>query len=300
MPSLPFQFTQSQKYLKFSWNNQLYQYTCLPFSLTSAPRLFTKLLKPLIAHLCKQAHTVVFYLDDGWQSGPTYNQCLDTCIATYNLISCGFLPNFSKSHLTPSTHIEILGFVLDSKSYTLSLSNNKTKDCRAVITQCLSDPHALTIQYLSKTISKLTTLFPVLPYSHLHYRKLEHAKLQALHLSHWDWNSHSSIDAHAQEELLWWLHNTDHACCSLDSHPISAKLYADACSYGWGTVLNGKTTHVFFSPQEKPLSINTKEILAVWYALHSFKASLATKHVLVLLDNTTATAYICDKGGMHS
>ena len=39
----------SRKYLKFLWNNTLYHYVCLPFGLSSAPRVFTKILKPIYA-----------------------------------------------------------------------------------------------------------------------------------------------------------------------------------------------------------------------------------------------------------
>lgn len=35
----------SRKYLCFQWAGQLYQYTCLPNGLASAPRIFTKLLQ---------------------------------------------------------------------------------------------------------------------------------------------------------------------------------------------------------------------------------------------------------------
>ena len=36
---------EHQKYLKFTWKDKLYQYTCLPNALASAPRIFTKHLK---------------------------------------------------------------------------------------------------------------------------------------------------------------------------------------------------------------------------------------------------------------
>ena len=39
--------TEHQKVLKFRRRNKLYQYTCLPNGLASAPRIFTKLLKPV-------------------------------------------------------------------------------------------------------------------------------------------------------------------------------------------------------------------------------------------------------------
>jgi len=38
---------EHQKYLKFSFNGILYQYTRLPNGLSSAPRIFTKMLKPV-------------------------------------------------------------------------------------------------------------------------------------------------------------------------------------------------------------------------------------------------------------
>ena len=40
-----------QKYLKFEFNGQLFQFTCMPNGLACAPRLFTKLLKPVYSSL---------------------------------------------------------------------------------------------------------------------------------------------------------------------------------------------------------------------------------------------------------
>ena len=40
-----------RKYLKFIWRDQLYQFTCLPMGLSSSPRIFTKIMKPVFAHL---------------------------------------------------------------------------------------------------------------------------------------------------------------------------------------------------------------------------------------------------------
>ena len=38
-----------RQYLRFNWLGQSYQFGALPFSLSSAPRVFTKNLAPLIA-----------------------------------------------------------------------------------------------------------------------------------------------------------------------------------------------------------------------------------------------------------
>ena len=49
----------AQKYLKFTWGGKLYKFTCLPNGLCSAPRLFTKLLKPVYSTLRLKGHLSV-------------------------------------------------------------------------------------------------------------------------------------------------------------------------------------------------------------------------------------------------
>lgn len=40
-----------RKYLRFVFPGQLYEYTCFPFGLNTAPYLFNKLLKPVLYYL---------------------------------------------------------------------------------------------------------------------------------------------------------------------------------------------------------------------------------------------------------
>ena len=55
-----------QKYLKFMFNGTLYQYTCLPNGLSSAPRIFTKLLKPVYSTLHNKGHLSSGYIEDSY------------------------------------------------------------------------------------------------------------------------------------------------------------------------------------------------------------------------------------------
>ena len=50
--------------LRFQWQNQTYQFNTLPFGLSSAPYVFIKLLKPVVAILRRLGIRVVLYLDD--------------------------------------------------------------------------------------------------------------------------------------------------------------------------------------------------------------------------------------------
>lgn len=45
-----------QKYLKFVWNNKQYQFTYLAQGLSSAPWLFTKVMKQVFAYLREKGH----------------------------------------------------------------------------------------------------------------------------------------------------------------------------------------------------------------------------------------------------
>ena len=65
-----------QKFLKFSWNNQLYKFTCLPNGLACAPRLFTKLLKPVYSTLRTRGFLSVAYIDDSYLQGNDYDECI--------------------------------------------------------------------------------------------------------------------------------------------------------------------------------------------------------------------------------
>ena len=50
------------KFLRFFWKGILYEY--LAFGLCSAPRVFTKLLKPVVAYLRERGIRLLIYLDD--------------------------------------------------------------------------------------------------------------------------------------------------------------------------------------------------------------------------------------------
>lgn len=57
---------ESRKYLRFTWKGVLYQYTSLANGLCSAPRIWTKLMKPVFSTLRKQSHINSIYIDDAF------------------------------------------------------------------------------------------------------------------------------------------------------------------------------------------------------------------------------------------
>ena len=118
-----------QKYLKFSHDGKLYKFTCMPNGLSSAPRYFTKLLKPILAVLRQQGFTSSSYLDDVLVLGESYKQCKMNIQTTQKLFhSLGFTINTKKSVTEPTQIIEHLGFIIYSNNMTVSLTTEKLQN----------------------------------------------------------------------------------------------------------------------------------------------------------------------------
>ena len=112
--------------LKFLYRGKLYQFTCLPNGLASAPRVFTKLLKPVYASLRQKGHLNIGYIDDSYLQGDTVEDCQFNINDTTELFTrLGFLIHPEKSVLRPVQCLVFLGFVLDSVSMTVTLTPEK-------------------------------------------------------------------------------------------------------------------------------------------------------------------------------
>ena len=56
--------SEYRKFLRFVFNGKTFEFQCLPFGLKSAPRAFTRLMTPVIAHFRSSGMRTVIYLDD--------------------------------------------------------------------------------------------------------------------------------------------------------------------------------------------------------------------------------------------
>ena len=95
--------------------------------LTSSPRLFTKLLKPVFGHLRAQCGiSCTCYIDDSLYLRETVQECMTNILTVVQLfISLGFHIHPEKSVIVPSQSIEYLGFVLSSVTMTVKLTDAK-------------------------------------------------------------------------------------------------------------------------------------------------------------------------------
>ena len=161
--SIPIRYSD-RKFLRFQWDKVLYQFTCLPNGLCCAPRKFTKILKPLLANLHTKGHISVAYLDDLYLQGQTYDQCIANVIdTTLMLEELGFLVHPTKSVLIPTQEIIVLGFVINSVTMTVRLTQEKAMSLKQDCTKLIKCP-ITTIREVAKVIGKVVSSFPGVMY----------------------------------------------------------------------------------------------------------------------------------------
>ena len=74
-------------------------------------------------------HILSSYIDDIFMSGDYEPDCIQALVDTINLLlDLGFTLYPDKCQLIPSTKVKTLGFIIDSVSMKVTLTDDKTKD----------------------------------------------------------------------------------------------------------------------------------------------------------------------------
>ncbi|KAJ8043466.1 hypothetical protein HOLleu_10559 [Holothuria leucospilota] len=294
----------SRKFLKFEWLGSLWQYKALPNGLSTAPRLFTKLLKPVLASLRQQGHTVIGYLDDTLIIANTLEQANSAIEATVNSFSqLGFTVHPEKSVLKPSHEIQFLGFVINSKELKLWLPKEKALDIQQSCTNLLQDTNP-SIRHVAAVIGKLVAALPAVQHGQLFYRALEKAKILALKYNAGHFDRKMKLPSEARLELHWWISNITSTSKPLRYPKPTIELRSDASGKGWGatdmTNCSGGRWNTYELQFARENKINYLEILAAYMGLKCFCKNQYNVHVLLRIDNTTAVSYINNMGGIKS
>lgn len=291
-----------RKFLRFRWKNELFQFTCLPMGITSAPRVFTKLLKPLFAYLRKQGVDCMGYIDDSFLLANSYEDCLSAVQQTVSLFQeLGFIVHTKKSILKPSRELIYLGFMLNSTEMTVRPTSNKIIEVLGHISR-LKQKFTPSVREVAAVIGYLVSLFPGVRHGPLFYRFLEREKTSALQRNFGNFDSPMLLSSQALEELSWWEeHLKGNYREILIPDPLLI-IQTDASLFGWGAVTlrpHAQASGVW-NPQEQSLHINVLELKAILQALKKLCLGSKDIHIRIQSDNTTAVAYVNNMGGSHS
>ena len=288
-----------QKYLKFQWGSCLYQFTCLPNGLASAPRIFTKLMKPVYSHLRLKGHISSPYLDDSFLVADTYQDCVTNVQDTLSLLkSLGFVIHDEKSQIRPVQVIEHLGFIFDSMNMTVTVNIAKIQKLQSQAHFVLTKVNP-TIREVAGLIGMMVSCFPGVEHGQLYYRRLEMLKAECLKKNFGNFDAKMMLDFNTRSDIRWWVKNVGQGKQISHGTPV-LELKTDASLDGWGAFLAHSRTGGRWNQLEREQVINVLECKAILYGLQSFRKDVRNKHILVKSDNTTAVAYINHMGGSVS
>ena len=223
---------EHRKYLRFVWRSKLYQYTCFPNGLSSAPRLFTKLMKPCYAHLRCRGHIVSGYIDDTYLQQQLFNDALNSLHACKSLFtSLGLLIHPEKSLDIPSQKATVLGFIIYYLDMTISLTTEKKTGLIELCPKTMQS-NQITIRDLARLNGKLVSSLPGVAYGPLFYRDLEMAKTEALKSKRGNYDSTMVLSDDMKSELQWWVDNLETATCPISNGNPDIVIDTDASLIG--------------------------------------------------------------------
>ena len=297
-----------QHLLTFQWEEKTYMFQCLPFGLSAAPRVFTKLLKPVVGFLRQNGCRLIIYLDDMLLLHQDRDQLQQVTQLTCQLLeSLGLMVNLKKSILTPTQELEFLGFHLCSVTMRLSIPSEKLRKIQQDAWH-LRDRESVSVREIARFVGKATATMRAIPLAPLHYRALQLLMNSVLPLNYTQekistkYETVVTLTPASKKDLEWWI--------DLKKAPLGAPVYhpdptitihSDASNKGWGAVLNGQSqTGGLWSPEEATHNINYLELLAAFLAIKAFGKAWQNVTILLRLDNVTAVSYINQKGGTVS
>jgi hypothetical protein len=324
-------------YFCFEFCGKYYQMNCLPFGWNNSPYYFTKIARPFVAHLRSPLHTkvapgsmypgppagytppvcragdvqrfgcrVLPYLDDflflfasreAAAAGAAWIQSL--------LYWLGFTPHPTKSVWEPTQQLEHLGLVVDLAGSTFSVPPAKVSRLAR-----LARGLAISAKLNKRLVAKRdlaafcgfaqSVRLAVMP-ANLFLRSLYDDCSTCS-----SWSGSVRLSRQSFRDLEWWsCIPAQHLSAPMRLRPAAVDLHVDASDSGWGAVLPDLADSPEgvacgqWTPIDRAMHINQKEMRAVRLALLSF-APVVRDRVVRIFEDNTVTASVCGRFASRS
>lgn len=295
-------FPLHQKFLGFSWKHKVtitkfYVFTVLPFGLSSASYLFTKLTRPLVYYWRANGLISFVYIDDGIIVNPSLDLALTNSPFVRNTIArSGFVASKTKCVWTPRRSILILGLIIDSLSSSFYIPQIKIAKLLSCISGILLDFHSsnsIPVKTLAcftgQVISMSLALGPIARLmTRCSYRAIE---------SRIFWSDSIFLPDSVLNELRFWSDNVS----SLNGFPFrfrlvpSFQVFSDASNFGYGGHVQGYPNlrvHGLWLEAEKLTSSTWRELTAVFRVLSELRSILTGHKIKWFSDNSNVPLII--------
>ncbi|XP_063770427.1 uncharacterized protein LOC134901984 [Pseudophryne corroboree] len=289
-----------QAYLRFAVQDCHYQFQTLPFGLSTAPRIFTKVMAEMMVLLRKQGVTIIPYLDDLLIKARSREQLLNSVSLSLKVLQQhGWILNIPKSQLVPTTRLPFLGMILDTTKKRVYLPIEKAQELMTLVRNLLKS-RQVSVHHCTRVLGKMVASFEDIPFGRFHARTFQWDLLDKWSGSHLQMHRLITLSPRARVSLLWWLQS---------AHLLEGRRFGiqdwilvttDASLRGWGAVTQGRNFQGLWSSQETCLHINILELRAIYNALRQAEALLRDQPVLIQSNNITAVAHVNCQGGTRS
>lgn len=224
-----------RKWLRFVWKQKAFQFRALPFGLSPAPLIFTRVVREFAGLARQKAIRLSCYLDD-WL---ILAQSQDICIAHTRQVlhlaeSLGFIPNPEKCDLTPSQSFEYLGMAFDTTSMLVRPTQARLEKLHSLLLDLRSSQTA-SARRLSSLLGTMESLAPIVPLGRLLKRPLQREFRQRWNQAFQPWDAPIQLGPWFLSSTSQWLDLSLLASgVPIVSPTPEVELYTDASCVGWG------------------------------------------------------------------
>ena len=292
------------KYLRFAMEGKVYQYKVLPFGLSTSPRIFTKVLAPVVAAIRLLGIHIHPYLDDILvRASSPETLLINLQMAMDMFLKAGYIINLEKSHLRPTQDLIFIGghFRMDLGMIFLP---KPRREALIALAKLFKVGQYKSAKLWLGLVGRMVSTFAVVKNARLFIRPIQIYVIS-------QWNSQESLEKkdHSHKTCV-----RSHQVVEVNPKPKprfapmpTRTLSCDhnRCIWvrlGGGGVLNNELTvqGSWERPYQSDCQINSLEMEAVLLTLKHFSQILQGSVVLVRSDNTTTCSYINKKGGTKS
>ena len=199
--------------------------------LSSAPRLFAKLSKPVWSHLRIKGHVNSAFIDDSFL-GDCLSACRKNVMDSIHVVrSSGFVIHPMKPVFDPVQILPCLGFVLNSIAMTVTISPERASKLHEAA--CLiRDSELVAIQLITELVGRLVSSFPGVELGPLLHGLLDNEKSAALKTSHGNFDATMTVSQNAKSDIEWWSDNIEHTANTIQRGKPCLVLYSGASNLG--------------------------------------------------------------------
>jgi len=285
---------EDQRFLAFTTLRRVFVPITMPFGMSLAPYMWTKVVRPLVQYLRALGFRIISYVDDFGGAPPALPgepATEENAVRGYELVQLVFRSLGLWLHPDKGSHdgaksVQLLGHVVDTSTglYRLPVDRAERIESLAKVLLRFSASHQRWVRFSTLRVfcgTAVSTTLSVVP-ARFHLRSLFTA-LGYRHARSGD----CRLGNQAVADLRWWSRLASSELTL--ARPIwpagpTMLMETDASRLGWGAVLNRSApARGHHSPERANLHINLLELGAIRLALLSFRPLLPPAGVVIRL-----------------